>query len=169
MNLLEAIETIELFTFTEENDKGIECIKAKLNDGFYFHQKYLFEHDLDALIDYTWQMGNFVKAVSETEDEVILFNVAVETIKKYRKSKELKNTILMENVKFIEDEEDIQEDIKENIQEDIKENIQKVQEVKSTKKPSKKLSEKISEKISKKRSISILNKETGGQVNGDKA
>ena len=84
MNLLEAIEAIELFTFTEENDRGIECIKAKLNDGFYFHQKYLFEHDLDALINYTWQMDNFVKIVSETEDEKILFNTAVETIKNYQ-------------------------------------------------------------------------------------
>ena len=65
MNLLEAIEVIELFTFTEENDRGIECIKTKLNDEYYFHKKYLFEHDMDALIDYTWQMGNFVKVRTE--------------------------------------------------------------------------------------------------------
>ena len=141
MNLLEAIEVIELFTFTEENDRGIECIKTKLNDEYYFHKKYLFEHDMDALIDYTWQMGNFVKVVSQTEDEIILFDAAVETIKKYRNSKELKNTIIMENVKFIEDEED-------------------VKKTKPTKKSNK--------KTSKKRSITILNEETGGEANGNK-
>ena len=105
MNLLQAIEAIELFTFLESNDQGLECIKTKLVDGFYFHNKYLLEHDLDALVDYTWQMENFVNIVSEIEDEKILFAEAVKTIKEYRKNPILINTITMDNVKFIDDDE----------------------------------------------------------------
>ena len=142
MNLLQAIENIELFTFIESNDKALECIKTKLLDGFYFHNKYLLEHDLDALIDYTWQMTNFVNIVSETEDEKILFNASVEMIKEYKKSNLLKNTIVMDNIKFIEDEEDIE---------------------KIVEKP-----KKTRKKSSKKRSIDII-ENIGGETNGNKA
>jgi len=141
MNLLEAIEAVELFTFVESNDQGLECIKAKIRDGFYFHNKYLLDHDLDALIDYTWQMENFVKVVSETEDEILLFKTAVETIKKYRTDTALKNSITMDNIKFIEDEE-------------VK--------IEKPKKPRKKTN-KIN-KTNKK----LKNKITGGQKNGNK-